>query len=841
MSLFAEIIFSPALDGMHLFPLNPGTKVPATTHGQDDATNDLATLSQWTTRYPKANAGIHCAQSGLYVVDVDSGEGKEGATSWDALIAQHGHVDTLTVRTQSGGLHFYYRMPPGDILTNTAGKLGKNIDTRGNGYVVAPGSIVNGRPYEIVNDVPVAELPQWIADAIRKPKPKPKPAAAALAAPVEYAPAADVTERVRQLADELAHAPEGEGNHAAARIAFMVGGYVGAGQISIHEAQSTLESALAGWTFRDTQSERAMYSTISRQLTEGAGNPRPWKAATFPSTIGDSIPVPADPLADGYARHAEVELSPGSLLTGMDDGESNPKPKPTDWNTDAGQARWIRDATQNLIYVDGVGWLRYDGKRWEPISEAQVGKAIVAFYKAEFDKALKKWQKKPDDDAVHKRCQFLAKQQGAFRVTAVMKALKWVSSLDGSEPANRLDADHHLLNTPAGIVDLRTGALLEHDPKYLITRITSGNYRPGYRHPDWTEKVADCLPAVAWEYLQLRIGASIVSDSHPDTMIFLYGPKGRNGKSSIGDDGVLPAIGDYGHLAPAHVLAGGGGKDGALSPDKAELRGRRFVLIEELEEGAAFSSNEAKRLIGTGSVSARTLHEKPMTFNASHTLFATTNHEPNVPETTEAAWRRLLMIRFEKEYVLNPTEPHQVLGDPGLKGRLRTNESGQHDAIVTWLVEGAMRYYADPTAILKDREPAIVAEWTATWRAKADRVFAYFADRLEYDPDAAVATVDLFEDVNNWLTGNGYTKWSRKTFLDRMLSHAKLDGKVRRSKTTRVHALSRPETDYPAKLGNQPEVLVGVRFQLDDTAPAACVCPNAAHGFHSRDCAKSAA
>ena len=828
MSTFAEIITNPALFGMHLFPLTAGSKVPLKgTNGQDDATDNPATLARWAEQYPTANAGIHCAPSGLYVVDVDCGGTKVGGASWDALVLEHGHVETFTVRTPSGGLHFYYAMPPGDALTNTANKLGQHIDTRGNGYVVAPGSIVNGTAYEVVTDAPIAELPEWIVEAVRKPK---RIAGQAPLMPYTLADPTDVERRVIALAEELASAPDGKGNHTAARVAFMVGGYVGAGQISAHIAGAILEGALAGWTFRDRASERAMYSTIERQIAEGAKTPRPWTAARFPVDALE-FPPAADYATTEVPVAAEVTET-GSLL------DEKPKPPPSDWGTDAGQARWIVGESDDLIHVKGVGWLKWDGARWAPISDEQVGKAIVAFYKREFGKAVAKWQADPEDAAARSRCGFLAKHQGTSRVKAVLTALKWVTSLDGAEPAMLLDSHHHLLNTPAGVVDLRTGQISAHDKALLLTKITRGNYVAGFTHDDWTVRVAGCLPGEVWNYMQLRMGAALVSDSHPDTMLFLFGARGRNGKSSITDDGVLPALGDYGHMAPAHILSGGKGKDGDLSPDKAALLGRRFVLIEELEEGASFSSNEAKRLIGTGSLSARTLHEKPMTFNASHTLFATTNHEPNVPETTEAAWRRLLMIRFEKEYVLEPTEPHQLPADPMLKHRLRSNTDGQHDAIVTWLVQGAMRYYTDPTSILKDREPAIVTGWTSEWRAKADRVFAYATERLVFDPEGMVATTDLFEDVNEWLVAGNYSKWSRKTFLDRMLGHAQFDGRVRRSQVRNLDGLSRPARDFPATLGTRPEVLHGIRFTTD--LDAECSCPNARWGEHATTCKDAA-
>jgi putative DNA primase/helicase len=70
------------------------------------------------------------------------------------------------VITGSGGRHFYFRHPGGDIRSS-AGTIAKGIDLRGhNGYLVAPPSLhVSGRNYEWVNfDAPLADFPAWLIE-----------------------------------------------------------------------------------------------------------------------------------------------------------------------------------------------------------------------------------------------------------------------------------------------------------------------------------------------------------------------------------------------------------------------------------------------------------------------------------------------------------------------------------------------------------------------------------------------------------------------------------------------------------------------------------------------------
>ena len=83
-----------------------------------------------------------------------------------------GPADTCTVATPSGGLHLYYRAPAEDErLRNTAGTLGWKVDTRAHGgYVVAPGSVVDGRAIPVVVSRPAHRCPRgyWTRSARRR-------------------------------------------------------------------------------------------------------------------------------------------------------------------------------------------------------------------------------------------------------------------------------------------------------------------------------------------------------------------------------------------------------------------------------------------------------------------------------------------------------------------------------------------------------------------------------------------------------------------------------------------------------------------------------------------------
>jgi hypothetical protein len=114
------------------------------------------------------NYGVNAGASDLVIVDVDTKHGIDGFANLATLGAL---PRTFTVRSPSGGKHFYFRA---NGLKLTQRPLCPNVDLRSfHGYVIGPGSWTPeikeaGRikqfagVYEVVDDSDFADLPEWI-------------------------------------------------------------------------------------------------------------------------------------------------------------------------------------------------------------------------------------------------------------------------------------------------------------------------------------------------------------------------------------------------------------------------------------------------------------------------------------------------------------------------------------------------------------------------------------------------------------------------------------------------------------------------------------------------------
>lgn len=149
-------------------------KHPITARGVKDATKDVTILRKWLLEDPeqelnpyKRKRNIFAAtgeRSGITVLDIDIGEGKQGLATWSELIREHGEPDTLRATTGGGGAHLVFQY--NSALKTSSNTLGKHVDCRNdNGYIiVAPSLHKSGRRYSWDNwGTPIAPLPAHLS------------------------------------------------------------------------------------------------------------------------------------------------------------------------------------------------------------------------------------------------------------------------------------------------------------------------------------------------------------------------------------------------------------------------------------------------------------------------------------------------------------------------------------------------------------------------------------------------------------------------------------------------------------------------------------------------------
>jgi hypothetical protein len=135
--------------GWPVFPCLPGQKIPATQHGYQDATTGEQQITEWFGRDMRWNLAIATGTPGPDVLDVDQ-HGPAG-TGYPAFARLHraglAGGASAYVRTPAGGMHAYFtgsgqhngRLPSHHLDFRSAG-----------GYILAPPSQIDGKPYRLI-------------------------------------------------------------------------------------------------------------------------------------------------------------------------------------------------------------------------------------------------------------------------------------------------------------------------------------------------------------------------------------------------------------------------------------------------------------------------------------------------------------------------------------------------------------------------------------------------------------------------------------------------------------------------------------------------------------------
>jgi P4 family phage/plasmid primase-like protien len=324
------------------------------------------------------------------------------------------------------------------------------------------------------------------------------------------------------------------------------------------------------------------------------------------------------------------------------------------------------------------------------------------------------------------------------------------------------------------------------------------------------------LPADAAQWLQLRLGQGMTGYPPPDDVgVFLRG-SGANGKTSI-VDGVRGAAGDYAVPLPERVLLA---RAGDHPTELMTLRGARIAFMEELPELGHLNVKRWKQLHGTQEISARLCGRDTVTWKATHSTFVTTNYLPRVDESDHGTWRRLALVEFPYRY----RKSHEQLeiaadrrGDPGLRQRLREGPDGQHEAVLAWLVEGALAWYRNGRVM--PPLPASVDEATKRWRGSVDLLGRYLDENIVFDVERHVMTRDLYADFSKWLKDSGHLAWSEQNFTARLQQHEEVvTASVEKKSKHRKSGSGRSRKAFccsPVEVPKQYQAWVGMKFRLD--------------------------
>ena len=377
---------------------------------------------------------------------------------------------------------------------------------------------------------------------------------------------------------------------------------------------------------------------------------------------------------------------------------------------------------------------------------------------------------------------FVMKHRNIGLINSSLSAVKPMISINPDE----LDRNPFYLNTPNSTYNLNLGlnGRMQQNPNDFITNQTKAD--PSNIGMDIWLNFLNMIFLSNQElidYVQEVIGLASVGKVYHEALIIAYG-NGANGKSSF-FNAISKVLGSYSGTISANILTTGyRGNDKA---EKAELRGKRFILASELGENKQLNTAILKQLCSTDYVHAEKKFEAPFSFIPSHTLVLCTNNLPEFEANDEGTKRRFIVIPFKAK--INKTQEIKNYADFLLK-----NSGG---AILSWIIEGAERIIKKG---FKLNNPKIVEEATDTYKDENDWFCDFEEIYCEIDPTYEELSANLYSQYCNYCNSSLQTPRSTKVFYSTLDSRGYKRFKKGKSKTRMYRGIRLKNSSYTSNI-----------------------------------------
>jgi len=383
---------------------------------------------------------------------------------------------------------------------------------------------------------------------------------------------------------------------------------------------------------------------------------------------------------------------------------------------------------EHLRFIEGIGWLRWDGQRWAPSDGPWAEASWISQTLIAEGHAL--------GNAAGKALIEHGRQSGNARRLAASLEIASHRPEVRLHPDD-LDRDPWLLNCTNGTIDLRTGVLHEPNREHLITKMVPVAYDERAECPRFDqflrETMAGDLELMA--YLLRFLGYGITGLTSEHVFGLWYGPIGRNGKGTL-IRALLHVLGDYAiTIAPELLLHQLGTQH---STGLLDFRGARLALSNEAPEGKRWNESLVKQLTGGDAIRARAMRQDFVEFRPSHTLVVAANTRPLVREQGPAFWSRVHLLPWEVSFLGRE--------DRTLDDQLAAEAPG----ILRYLVAGCLAWQG-----MGINPPTVMRTAGQDYRASQDTIGAFLEDTIAAKTGNRVNRAAVYRAYRQWALDGG--------------------------------------------------------------------------------------
>lgn len=411
--------------------------------------------------------------------------------------------------------------------------------------------------------------------------------------------------------------------------------------------------------------------------------------------------------------------------------------------TDLGNAdRFVARFGHQFRYTPGIGWLVWDGRRWSPDDE-KARQAAITTIRSIFDEA----RQAKSIEMAKRLSAWAITSRSAGRAEALLtlarvhpKILTKVSSFDRNP---------RLLNVLNGTLNLDTGAMRNHDPEDLITKLAPVLYSATAESKLWDDFVAEVTAGQDGlnDFLRRAAGYTLSGETIDDAVFILHGPGGTGKSTAV--SALQDIMGDYASSLRSEALTEK--QSSGHSDDIARLVGVRMAIVVEASENDRMREGLLKSLSGGDTVSASFKGRTGFQFDPQLKLWFATNSVPRLSANDTGVWRRIYKLPF-----LNK------LATPDKRLAHKLKEPRVRSAILAWAVKGYQEWHR-----VGLQPPESVTGATEQLRQSMDGLVEFCEDSLDFsDPRTTTSFQEVWQTYLDWAADTRRRTVSPRTLTD---------------------------------------------------------------------------
>ncbi len=430
--------------------------------------------------------------------------------------------------------------------------------------------------------------------------------------------------------------------------------------------------------------------------------------------------------------------------------KAEPEPQlegiPVEYSHDALAEQFSALYSDKLLYVAPWNrWMEWTGSQWkadETLHAKDLARGIARKVSAEAATRID----------LGKRAGSIAHSLSAANTIGAIEQLARTDRRHAAAP-QQFDADPWALNTPGGIVDLRTGKIRPATKQDFATKMTA--VAPSDTGcPTWLKflDVATNGDSQLIEFMRRMAGYCLTGSTRDQVFFFVYGT-GGNGKGTFMNtlDWIFA---DYAKVANMDMFV-----EQKFNNDRADvagLVGARMVTGQEIAEGTRWNEKRIKEFTGGDTITAKFLYANPFEFLPQFKLVFSGNHKPSLRNVDEAIKRRLYLIPFTVTVPAKDRDPH--LGE-----KLRAEAGG----ILQWCIDGCLDWQENLLA-----PPDAVLATTGEYFEAEDTLGTFFEECCEFNRNYQVSTTALYARYGRWCEATHEYALPRKRWLEQLAHRA---------------------------------------------------------------------